>query len=229
MTGAGHTLYIDTHVHTEATEESYPPLEAVVERAADVGLDGLVVTDRDTAAASAELLPELAEEHGILGIPGVEVSTADGPLLALGTTATPEPGRPLAETAEALLDETIVPVIPAIQERKFGGVDLEDLPPGVGLEVYDADTMRGIRNTRSARVAGTGDRGAYAGSNARDLADVGQAATTVRLPPGEEVTQQAVLDAMWIGDTNVVARQPSAVRYAGKLLGSAVRKVNPFR
>ncbi|GGL67900.1 PHP domain-containing protein [Halocalculus aciditolerans] len=229
MTGAGHTLYIDTHVHTEGTDESYPSLEAVVERAADVGLDGLVVTDRDTAAAATELLPDLAAEHSLLGIPGVEVSTADGPLLALGAEATPEPGRPIAETARALLDETIVPVVPAVQEREFGGVDLDSLPPGVGLEVYDADTMRGITNTQSARVAGTGDRGAYAGSNARTLADVGQAATSVRLPPGEEPTRQAVLDAMWVGDTNVVARPPSPVTYGKKLLGSAARQVNPFR
>lgn len=68
---------VDLHVHTDASDGFYPPAR-VVERAAELGLAAVAITDHDTVAAVAPA----AEAAGVRGgarpvavIPGVELST----------------------------------------------------------------------------------------------------------------------------------------------------------
>src|SRR4051812_40656611 len=74
----------DLHVHTYAdTEESpQPNLDAYIAAATTAGLSVLAVTDHNTARF-ARAAVDAAAEKGILLLPGVEISTHDGHLLAL--------------------------------------------------------------------------------------------------------------------------------------------------
>jgi len=63
---------VDLHVHSNASDGVYSPRE-VVERAAEVGLKAVALTDHDTTAGLAEALAT-GEAVGIEVIPGVEIS-----------------------------------------------------------------------------------------------------------------------------------------------------------
>jgi len=63
---------VDLHVHSSASDGVYSPRE-VVERAAEVGLKAVALTDHDTTAGVAEAL-DAGEAAGIEVIPGVEIS-----------------------------------------------------------------------------------------------------------------------------------------------------------
>lgn len=63
---------VDLHVHSSASDGAYPPRE-VVERAAEVGLKAVALTDHDTTAGLAEALAA-GPDAGIEVIPGVEIS-----------------------------------------------------------------------------------------------------------------------------------------------------------
>ncbi len=67
--------FADLHTHTQASDGMNTPAENV-RLAAEAGLGALAITDHDTVAGVAEALAA-AEQHGIMVVPGVEISTME--------------------------------------------------------------------------------------------------------------------------------------------------------
>lgn len=68
----------DLHVHSDASDGTEPPAQ-VVAAAAAAGLKGMALTDHDTTAGWAEA-SRAAEEHGLMLIPGAEITARSGPV-----------------------------------------------------------------------------------------------------------------------------------------------------
>ncbi len=64
---------IDLHVHSCASDGSDRP-EELIRKAAELGLQGIALTDHDTVSGLPEFL-SAAKEYGIRAVPGVEIST----------------------------------------------------------------------------------------------------------------------------------------------------------
>jgi predicted metal-dependent phosphoesterase TrpH len=64
--------YIDLHVHSNASDGSYPPAE-VVRQAKEGGLTAMALTDHDTVDGLAEAVAA-GKTYGVEVIPGVEIS-----------------------------------------------------------------------------------------------------------------------------------------------------------
>ncbi|MDE2744913.1 MAG: PHP domain-containing protein [Chloroflexota bacterium] len=79
-------MLIDMHTHTSvfSTDSNLLPHEAL-ERAAERGLDGVMLTEHDVVWP-ADRTARLAEQVGILVLPGVEVTTELGHILVYGLT-----------------------------------------------------------------------------------------------------------------------------------------------
>ncbi|NTW12340.1 MAG: PHP domain-containing protein, partial [Anaerolineales bacterium] len=75
----------DLHIHTIYSYDGTASVPAVLKRAAQIGLDVIAVTDHDEIAGSLKAL-ELAPAYGVEVIPGTEVTTSEGDLLALNVT-----------------------------------------------------------------------------------------------------------------------------------------------
>jgi predicted metal-dependent phosphoesterase TrpH len=77
-------LKIDLHVHTiRGSDCSVLTPEDLVERAAQIGLDGVCITEHDHVWRSSEL-EDLASKKGVLLFFGIEVNTEFGEVLAFG-------------------------------------------------------------------------------------------------------------------------------------------------
>lgn len=87
----------DLHIHTIYSYDGTASVPAVLKRARQIGLDVIAVTDHDEIAGSLKAL-ELASACGIEVIPGTEVTTSEGDLLALNVTEKIPHARPLVET-----------------------------------------------------------------------------------------------------------------------------------
>jgi predicted metal-dependent phosphoesterase TrpH len=77
---------MDLHIHTHYSHDGVASPEQMVDAAITRQLDGIAVTDHDTiegGLAALEYVQSL-EEHPILVIPGIEVSSACGHILAIG-------------------------------------------------------------------------------------------------------------------------------------------------
>jgi len=82
----------DLHLHTHFSADACGSPEAMIQAAKRRGLSGIAITDHNTCEAVEYLTrkglirPDGQPVEGFLIVPGVEVSTADGHLLCLGTT-----------------------------------------------------------------------------------------------------------------------------------------------
>lgn len=130
----------DLHLHTTYSFDGTASVSAVLRRAKEIGLDVIAITDHDEIRGSLEAM-ELASHHGIDVIPGVEVTTAEGDLLALNITEIVPAGLPLIETI--------------LRVRGLGGVCIAPHPMagGMGMKSLSAlSILRALRNPDAAET-----------------------------------------------------------------------------
>ena len=217
------TIRIDPHVHSEASYDGHDPVELLLEQAAEIGLDGIVVTDHDVIHESLRAA-ELAPEYGLLGIPGVEVSTEVGHLLAIGVTEMPPRRAPLDETVAWVRDHGGVAVVPHPFQRTRHGVPRRHLVDCDAVEVFNSWLFTGFRNRRARRFAAEHGYPALAASDAHSVPHVGRAYTELSLSDVERdaLDGGTVLDAVRSGATRMRGRRqpiPTSARHYA--IGSA--------
>jgi predicted metal-dependent phosphoesterase TrpH len=87
----------DLHIHSTYSYDATATVRAILRQASDVHLDVIAITDHDEIRGALEAC-KLASEYGVEVIPGVEVSTKDGHLLALFIEEVPPPAQSLVDT-----------------------------------------------------------------------------------------------------------------------------------
>jgi predicted metal-dependent phosphoesterase TrpH len=187
---------LDLHVHSRHSPDSDLTVEAIASRLAAVGLNGFALTDHNSVAGHAELSTLRERYPGLVFVPGVEVSTREGHLLAYGVSEVPPADRPVTETIEWV--------------RRHGGESVLAHPfrfsHGVGRAIAGTARVTAIEtvnghsasrvNRRAAEVAARRRLGATGGSDVHELADLGRAYT--EFPEGT-ASIDAVLDAIRAG------------------------------
>jgi hypothetical protein len=124
----------DLHIHTIYSYDGTASVPAVLTRAKQIRLDVIAITDHDEIAGSLKAL-ELAPQYGVDVIPSLEVTTAEGDLLALNVTEKIQRGRPLIETI--------------LEVRALGGFCIAPHPiaGGFGMKSLSAySIMKALRN-----------------------------------------------------------------------------------
>ncbi len=245
------TVRIDLHVHSEDSYDGHEPVDLILEHAADIGLDAVVITDHDTMGESRRAA-ELAPEYGLIGIPGVEVSTAHGHLLAIGVDRMPPRRKSYAETVTWIHDHGGIAVVPHPFQRSRHGVRRRHVPvpepdsdaadggdtadgrdsPGEidevdAIEVFNAWLFTGYRNRRARRFAALHGYPGVAASDAHHLNYVGRAFTelTVRGRTSvDDVTAADVLAAVREGTTSASGKRAPVPMAARHYLVAAGRK-----
>jgi len=219
------SVSVDPHVHSEGSYDGKEPVELILEQAADIGLDGVVVTDHDEIDESLRAA-EMADDYGLIGVPGVEVSTAHGHLLAIGVTELPPRRQPFAETVDRVRELGGAAVVPHPFQRTRHGVRKRRIDDCDGIEVYNSWLFTGYRNRRArsfARKRGYPELGA---SDAHSIGMVGRAYTEIELEGvrRDEVTAADVVDAIKGGDTRLYGRRAPLYKSSYHYLKGAVRK-----
>lgn len=90
-------LKIDLHVHTCYSSDAVTSLKEVVTFSKKRGLDGVAITDHDTLAGAFKL-----RNSDIIVIPGIEITTTCGHLLALNITTPIPPKLNINETIKKI-------------------------------------------------------------------------------------------------------------------------------
>lgn len=142
----------DLHIHTTASYDGTATPSATLEYVrSSTDLDVIAITDHDSIDG-ALLAIELAPRYGIEVIPGVEVSTADGHLLALFVKKNVPRNLSLLKTVEYVAGINGLCIVPhpggrwngSVQEGAIQTVlDNAELRPYlVGIETYNASLPR---------------------------------------------------------------------------------------
>jgi predicted metal-dependent phosphoesterase TrpH len=128
----------DIHLHTIYSYDGTASLAAVLNRAKQIGLDVIAITDHDEIRGALKAL-ELAPNYGVEVIPGIEITTADGDLLAFFITEKVDAGLSLIETV--------------LRVRELGGVCIAPHPMagGMGMKSLSGRTiLKALRNPQVA-------------------------------------------------------------------------------
>ena len=130
----------DLHMHTIYSYDGTATVPDVLRRAHKVGLNVIAITDHDEIAGALEAL-ELAHHFGIVVIPGIEITTAEGDLLALFVTEIIPKGLSLVETV--------------LKVRELGGVCIAPHPTAGGMGMKSLSVSAIARALRNPKVAET--------------------------------------------------------------------------
>ena len=172
------TVRLDPHVHTDASHDAEGTVREVLAYGHNADVDAIAVTDHDTTVAAREAL-ELQAAYDVTVVPGVEVSTAAGHVLALGVRKRPRVGRPLVDTVARIRRRGGLAVIPHPFQVSRHGVRKAAIDDCDGIEVFNAWAMTGIQNRRADAFATRHGYPKLAGSDAHDPGTVGSAYTEV--------------------------------------------------
>ncbi|HSG43210.1 MAG TPA: PHP domain-containing protein [Anaerolineales bacterium] len=93
----------DIHIHTIYSYDATTTVRGILKQASSVGFNVIAITDHDDIRGAFDAR-ELGSQYNIEVIPGVEVTTKDGHLLALFVEKIPWSGMPLEDTLKAIGD-----------------------------------------------------------------------------------------------------------------------------
>jgi predicted metal-dependent phosphoesterase TrpH len=139
-------LKIDLHVHTTGSKDSFIEPEQLPVILKNKGLDGVAITNHDAPAGFSS--------SEVIIIPGIEVSTRQGHILALGVSGRVERKRPVDETIRLIQSMGGVAVVPHPFDPVSPCVNLSKLnsrPDAV--EVINSDALFFGLNTKYAMSA----------------------------------------------------------------------------
>jgi len=200
-------LSVELHAHSSLSYDGRDAVEKLLARAADAGLDALAVTDHDEIAASLRAV-ELAPEYGLLGIPGMEVTSAAGHVLALGVDEQIPDGLPFGTTLDRIHEQDGVVVVPhPFQESRSGvmaNISRAELAQADAIEVYNSRLLTGRANRQARTFAREHGVPQTAGSDAHISEMVGRAVTLVET---DERSVPSILGAIRDGRTHIEGRR----------------------
>lgn len=222
-------LSVEFHAHSALSHDGRDPVDRLLARAAAVDLDALAVTDHDAIEASLDAV-ERAADHGLVGIPGMEISSGAGHVLALGIEEAVPPALSFGETLDRIHDRGGLAVIPHPFQRSRHGVasriSREALATADAIEVFNSRLLTGIANRRARRFAVARGLPMTGGSDAHVAEMVGRAVTEV---DADDESVPAILDAVRGGRTRITGRRTpwhlSVRQAAGGAKRRALRRI----
>lgn len=181
---------LDLHVHSRFSPDSWLELETIAARIAKLGLDGFALTDHNTVAGHRSLEALREKFPRLVIVPGVEVSTREGHLLAYGVAEAPPPHCSVDETIRWVRERGGEPVL-AHPFRRAHGVGR---PVAERADVHAIEARNGhnteVVNVLAQGVASQRGLGATGGSDGHSLGDLGRAFTEF---PGPVASSEDVL------------------------------------
>ena len=172
-------LKLDLHIHSEYSEDGIGSPRDIIKNLKKRGLHGMAITDHNTFEGSLKAL-KVAPKDFII-IPGVEISTLDGHMIALDVKENIQRGISIEETVEKILDLEGTPIVPHLF-RNMSGIKKEKLKTIrtklFAIEVFNSCSVL-QSNLKTAKVAKEFNLGGLGGSDSHDPAYVGYGYTVV--------------------------------------------------
>ena len=174
-------LRADLHLHSHTglrlwycplLYDSVQSVETILARALELGLDILSITDHDSLAGYLKAQKIINEENlNLTLVPGIEISSKDGHVLAYGVDKVVEPGLTAAETVKRIhqlggIAIAAHPYNPLALKDKILEVDFD------AIEVFNSQTTQKA-NAKSLAAAKNLGLPCFAGSDAHQVEQIG--------------------------------------------------------
>jgi len=214
-------LTCDLHVHTNFSKDGESSVEDILRQAEAVGLDVIAITDHD-CVDGAKLA--LSITSPVLVIPGIEISTKQGHLLALGITEVIPSGLDFLETVEIAHKKGALLILPhpyhmwrhGVARKIKAAMNIVD-----AIEAFNSRYIVGSANRKAGRIAARLKKPCVGGSDAHNARFVGYGRTFVEAEPD----MQAIFAAIREGKVNYGGRQTPLRTYTRQSLNNTWKKI----
>lgn len=172
-------LKIDLHIHSNYSDDGKGSPEEIIKVVKKKGLDGLAITDHNTVKGGLEALKFASADFVI--IPGVEISTYDGHIIALNVKENIPKGLTASETVDKILDVNGVPIVPHLF-RNMSGIKekkLQNIKDKIdAIEVFNSCSLP-QSNLKTAKIAKKYNLGGTGGSDSHEPKYAGDSYTII--------------------------------------------------
>jgi len=173
-------MKLDLHIHTHFSRTKRWGSASLIEprqlldKAVEVGLGGLAVTDHDEIEGSL-LVAELAPMWGLVAVPAMEVSSTAGHILALGVTRRIPKKLSPEETIDMIHDFGGIAVAahPLNFVVSLNRREIVSLP----IDAIETHNARSPRNRKAAKLYDRLSLGQTGGSDAHSIHEIGAGIT----------------------------------------------------
>lgn len=172
-------IKLDLHIHSSYSEDGDGSPKDIIKTLKKRGLHGMSITDHNTLDGSLRAM-KIAPKDFIV-IPGVEISTLDGHLIALNIKEPVEKKLTIQETVDKVIDLSGIPIVPHLY-RNLSGIKKEKLmeisSKLSAIEVFNSCSTPQT-NLKTAKIAKELKIGGTGGSDAHEPEYVGFGYTTI--------------------------------------------------
>ncbi len=170
-------MLMETHSHTVYSKQRRIKWEGLntatemVARAKELGIGALCITDHDSLKAHKEALLA-GKKHGVVVVPGVEVSSADGHIIGLGVNEEIPMWLSAEETIDRIHDQGAFAIAAHPFDIKGLGIQ-EKMELADGIEVFNSLNVDKVNNWVTRRKAANLNKPLFAGSDAHAVEMLG--------------------------------------------------------
>jgi len=195
-------MLFELHAHSWYSKDRFAgkglcsPVE-LVKVARQKGLNGIAVTDHDSFKAWHSLRDIKLDNFTI--IPGEEISTRQGHLIALGINEEISPGMTFMQTLDKIHSQGGIAIAPHPFDLHESGI-AERAQHADAIEVFNAMSLDRFSNSRAKIFAKYHNKAMTAGSDAHANYMVGRGVTAVK----SEANLDSVLNAIRSGQTKTI-------------------------
>ena len=177
-------MKIDTHIHSKYSKDSITPLEDIIKYSQKIGLNAIAITDHDEIEGTWAV--RKLEHEGLLLIPGEEVSSTKGHIVALGITDYIKPLQTPAETIDQIHDNAGIAI--AAHPYCYYRSGLGDIVQSLDIDAMETKNSRfifGVSNYLSKKVSEKNNVPPIGASDAHFIKGIGRCYTEI--PEADDV------------------------------------------
>ena len=172
-------LKLDLHIHSQYSEDGTGTHLEIAKILKKKGLNGMAVTDHNTVEGGLSALKVATKDFVV--IPGVEISTKDGHIIALNIKENIPRSLTVEETVEKIIDKGGIPIVPHLY-RSLSGIKEKKLKKIIkkvpAIEVFNSCSVLQT-NLKTMKIAKKYNLGGTGGSDSHIPSFVGEAYTLV--------------------------------------------------
>jgi predicted metal-dependent phosphoesterase TrpH len=214
-------IVCDLHVHSTFSKDGESSIGEIIRRAEMIGLDAIAITDHDTIEG---VKAALQIDTDVLVIPGIEISTRQGHLIALGTMVRYPAGMDVLDTIHLARSQGALLILPHPYHMWRHGVARHfraAINEVDAIETFNSRYIVGSANRKAAKVARRAGKPAVGGSDAHNARYIGYGKTVIDATPDI----QSVLAAIRRGDSYATGRMTPLRTYTRQSLRNTWKKL----